>query len=274
MREPVPPAGCVLGRHRGHDLCGVGVGHRPQHALADDRMGGADHVGGDAGSGGGEDLGGRLGVEPADQRGEPGRVEVVHGRPWGGELHGMTPLGGQVQVGPRDDVLAGARRQSTQAESPQHPAEADFDADKFEPVVRGAGEYHVGDPRESLPHNVDDLGVEHVAHQQDLVVTKRIGGRGDRECGRVIGAVCQDTGVLEALDRGPRHQQVRRAVAPHEESLDQVRAGLLAQADRQIGNAAERPPVGTQHVLAGHPAERQHSRSMPECPPNPHLIRH
>ena len=49
MREPVPPAGCVLGRHRGHDLCGVGVGHRPQHALSDDGVGGADHVGGDAG---------------------------------------------------------------------------------------------------------------------------------------------------------------------------------------------------------------------------------
>ena len=93
----------------------------------------------------------------------------------------MTPLGGQVQVGPRDDILAVASRQSAQAESPQHPAEADLDADQFEPVVGGAGEHHVGYPRESLAHKVDDLGVEHVANEQDLVVIKRIGGRGDRE---------------------------------------------------------------------------------------------
>ena len=51
----------------------------------------------------------------------------------------MTPLGGQVQVGPRDDILAGAGRQSAQAEPPQHPAETDLDADKFEPVVARCG---------------------------------------------------------------------------------------------------------------------------------------
>jgi hypothetical protein len=41
-----------------------------------------------------EDLGGRLGVEPADQRSQAGRVEVVYGGPRRRELHGMTPLGG------------------------------------------------------------------------------------------------------------------------------------------------------------------------------------
>ena len=140
MREPVPPAGRVLGRHGGHDLCGVGVGHRPKHALADERMGGADHVGGDARArvaartSAADSVSSRL-----TSAASPARVEVVYGRPWGGELHGMTPLGGQVQVGPRDDVLAVARRQSAQAESPQHPAEADLDADEFEPVVRRCG---------------------------------------------------------------------------------------------------------------------------------------
>ena len=53
-------------------------------------------------------------------------------------------------------------------------------------------------------------------------------------------------------------------MAPHEESLDQVRAGLLVQPDRQIGKAPGHPAVGTQHLLAGYPAEQQHSRSMPE----------
>jgi hypothetical protein len=74
-----------------------------------------------------------------------------------------------------------------------------------------------------------------------------------------------EAGVFEALDRGPRHQQVWcAAVALHEESLDQVRAGVLAQPDRQIGKVPDHPAVGTQHVLAGCPAEQQHSRSMPE----------
>ncbi len=103
----------------------------------------------------------------------------------------------------------------------------------------------------------------HVANEQDLVVIKRFGGRGDRECDRVIRAVYQYAGVFEALDRGPRHQQVWCAVALHEESLDQVRACLLVQPDRQIGNAPGHPAVGTQHVLAGYPAEQKHSRSMP-----------
>ncbi len=50
MREAGAPSGCVLGRHGGQDLCGVGVGHRPEHALSDCWMGGADDIRGDAGS--------------------------------------------------------------------------------------------------------------------------------------------------------------------------------------------------------------------------------
>ena len=265
MREAVPPSGRVLGRHGGDDLCGIFIRHCPEHALADDRMGGADDIRGDARARGGENLGCRLGVKSADQRSEPARVEAMHSGPWGGQLHVMTPFGGQVQVGPPDDVLAVAAGQSAQAEPPEHRPEADINADKFQPAADGAGEHHVGDPCESLADHVDDLGVEHVAHQQDLVVVKRIGNRADREYGQVVGAVCQDsTGRPEAPDRGPRHQQVRRAVALHEESLDKMRTGLLVQADCQIGEPADHPPVGTQHVPADLPAEQEHSRSMPE----------
>ena len=53
-------------------------------------------------------------------------------------------------------------------------------------------------------------------------------------------------------------------MAPHEESLDEVRAGLFVQPDGQVGKAPGHPAVGTLHVLAGHPAEQEHSRSMPE----------
>ena len=77
--------------------------------------------------------------------------------------------------------------------------------------------------------------------------------------------MCQhQPGVTEALDRGPRHKQIRRPVALHEESLDLARPGLLVQVDAQIGEAADHPPVGTQHVLSGYPAEQQHPSSMPE----------
>ena len=50
MREAGAPPGRVLGRHGGQDLRGVGVGHRPEHALSDCWIGGANYVCGDAGS--------------------------------------------------------------------------------------------------------------------------------------------------------------------------------------------------------------------------------
>jgi hypothetical protein len=169
-----------------------------------------------------------------------------------------------VQVGPGDDIRVGARRQFLQAKPAQHPAEADFDADKHEPIVDCAGEHHVGYAGKSLAHNVDDLGVDDVASEKDLVVAKRLGGRSDRERGWVIRASHQYAGVFEALDRGPRHQQVWCAVALHEEPVDQRRPVVLTQPDREIGNAPGEPAVAPLHVLAGHPAEQKHSKSMPE----------
>ena len=71
-----------------------GVSDLVIHALTDDRMCDADDIRCHAGPRGREDLGGRLGVELADQRSQAGRVEVVHGGPRRRELHGMTPLGG------------------------------------------------------------------------------------------------------------------------------------------------------------------------------------
>ena len=119
-------------RPRSVVLC---AGHRPEHALTDDRMGGANDVGGDAGSASGKNLRRRLDVESADQCGEAGSVEVMHRGSRGGQLDGMAALGGQVQIGPCDDVLVGVRGKSPQAKSPQHPTETDLDADQFEAVV-------------------------------------------------------------------------------------------------------------------------------------------
>ena len=79
MREARVPSDCVLRGHGGHDLCGIGVGHRPEHALTDDRLGDVDDTRCHTGPCGRENLGGRLGVELADQRCEAGGVEVVYG---------------------------------------------------------------------------------------------------------------------------------------------------------------------------------------------------
>jgi hypothetical protein len=57
-------------------------------------MGNAEDICCHAGLRGRDDLGGRLGVELADQRSEGGRVEAVHRGSRRRELHGMTPLGG------------------------------------------------------------------------------------------------------------------------------------------------------------------------------------
>jgi hypothetical protein len=154
----------------------VGIGHRPQHALANGPVSDADHLGRDAGSFGGEDLGRRVGVEAADQGCETGSVEVMHPGSGGRQLHGVSPFGGQVQVGPGDDVLPGACRESRKAEPPEYPAEPDLDADQFEPLVGGRCEHHVGDSGEALARDVDDLSVEDVAPEQDLVDAKGIGG--------------------------------------------------------------------------------------------------
>ena len=172
MGQSGAPSGGVVGGHGGHDLGDVPAGHRPQHPLAESWIRGTDHACGDVGSSDGEDLGGGLRIEPADQCGEPGCVEVVHGGFGCGQLYGMPSVGGQVQVGPGYDVAADAGRQSGKAQSPEHRVESDLDSDQFESAVNRLRERDVGDPCESLPDDVDDLGVEHVPNEQDLVVAE------------------------------------------------------------------------------------------------------
>ena len=142
----------VLGRHGGHDLFVASLGHRPEHALSDGGIGGTDCVGGDAGpraarTSVADSMSSRL-ISAASR----GSVEVMDRGSGGGQLDRMAALGGQVQIGPCDDVLAGVRGKSPQAKSPQHRTETDLDADQFEAVVRASSEDHVGDPCHPLPH--------------------------------------------------------------------------------------------------------------------------
>ena len=73
----------------------------------------------------------------------------------------------------------------------------------------------------------------------------------------------QHAGVLEALDRRPRHEQVGPASPRHEEVVDQLGALAVAEADRQVGEAPEDATVRAADLLADLPTERQHLRSMP-----------
>ncbi len=51
--------------------------------------------------------------------------------------------------------------------------------------------------------------------------------------------------------------------AAHHQPIHRLRSGLVAEPDGEVGEPADDPAVGPQHVLSGHPAEQQHARSMP-----------
>ena len=79
-----------------------------------------------------------------------------------------------VQATTSSPARAESRRRPRRRSTPPKP---DLHADELEVLVGGAGEHHVGDPGESLPDDVDDLGVEHVAHEQELVVVDGVADR-------------------------------------------------------------------------------------------------
>jgi hypothetical protein len=139
-------------------------------------------------------------------------------------------------------------RQSGQAQSPEHRVEPDLDSYQFESAVSRPRECDVGDPRESLPHDVDDLGVEHVANQQDLVVAESFWDRVDREGSQVDAHLYHDTGMLVLLDRSPRQQKVRSPPTPNEESLHHTQAGVNVEIDGQIGEATDYPAFGSEDI--------------------------
>ena len=251
-----------FGRHRGQDPGGIQVAQRPQDALADDRISGPDRRRGNLRSGGGQDVGGRFDIEPVDQLGHSVRVEVVDGGSGSRQVDVVTSFGCQVQVGPVHDVPAHAAGQASTVRAgaahrrirPRHR--------EFEPPVRRRDRQDVGDPGESLTDDVNDLGVQHVAHQQDFIATEAVDGRGDREGGRVNAGTHQDTGVFELVDRGPRHKQIGCSAPPDEESLHHPRPCILIEIDGEISQATDRPNVGSQHILASFAAQQEHRIPM------------
>lgn len=168
-----------------------------------------------------------------------------------------------MQVRPRDDVLAAGTR-GGQAQPLQYRAEAHLDADQFEAAPAAAGQHDVGHPGQPLAHDVDDLGVQHVARQQDLAVTECRGQVVDGEAPGVCGVERQHHLVVpEVGDLLPRDQQLRPATPADHHPVGEGRAGLLHQIGRQVGEAADDPAVPSEHIVTGDPAEQQHIRSMP-----------
>ncbi len=177
-------------------------------------------------------------------------------------MHGTAAVGGEVQLAPRDGVTAGPRCQPAQSQPSQHGAESDFDAHHFEASVGGAGEHDVGDTGETLPRDVDHLGIQNVTRQEDFVDSERVLERLNREA--VGGVVEHDGVVLSRSDCRRRHQHVGGSATPHQYPFDAPRTS--AQAHCQVGKAADQRAVRTEDGAADEPAEKQHSRSMPEHP--------
>ena len=208
-----------------------------------------------------EDLGRRRGVECSDEGGQPAGVEVVDGRPWRPELHGVAAPGGEVEVGPGDGVLAHPLGEAVPTQTAHDRSESDVHGDQLEALGRGAGEDHVGDTGQAVSDDIDHLGVGHVANEEELVVVE--GGVGPIACVLLeVGLRPQEhAGVLEALDEVPGQEEIGPASPTHEQTLDERRP-WSAEADRQVRDLADVGAVGCRHCLACFPAQRQHFRSM------------
>ncbi len=259
--EEASPMRRVVGGHDGDDFGRIGFGHRAQYPLADDRVDGANHLGGCRGTLCGEYLGGRLRVETGNEHRQAARVQQVHSRARHRKLHFVSAFGGQMQIAPSDGIAVRPGGQPAKAKAPQHRPETDFDADEFHPAIGASGEHHIGDAGHSLAGNIDDLRVENITHQQDFLGVQCVGHRADAE----LGAVCRQ---LEAtgLDRHncrPRHQQVVVRLAVHHDSIDECDICACGQADGHIRYPAAYMSVRAADVAADDPAEQQHVSSMP-----------
>ena len=162
-----------------------------------------------------------------------------------------------MQIGPRDVIALHPRRQWTEAKAPQHPAEADLDADDLHDTAGTVGEHHICDPGQPLAGNIDDLCIKNVTPQQNLVGRERIDDARDGEIDSVAAQL--DTVVIDRHDGLPRHKQVMLAV--QQDSLDT--GGIRVQARGDIGDTADRATVRPAHVAADDPAQQQHLSSMP-----------
>ncbi len=149
-----------------------------------------------------------------------------------------------MEVGPRDDVLA-AGAHGGQVQPLQYRAEAHLDTDQFEAAAATASEYDVGHPGQPLAHDVDDLGVQHVAHQQ-ISRSPSAAVRSSTAKRPAFGGVDAPAppGRARSWSPGPTGPAAAATTLLDHQLVDQVRAELLHQVGRQVGEPADdRPSV-------------------------------
>ena len=204
----------------------------------------------------GQDLGGRIGIDPAHQCGQRGRVEAVYSGTRCRQLHQMSAIRREVQVRPGDDVLSGRRCDAAQTQPAQHRAESDLNAENLQAAGSGEHQHNVGNAGQPLANHVDDLGVEHIAAEQDLIGFPLM-CRGD-----LVGTQHHLPGV-EVRHRRPGQHQLGVMATGDDQPLHEVRLGPAVQPHGQVGQPADHPAIGSPHVPAGQPGEQQHTASMP-----------
>ncbi len=155
-----------------------------------------------------------------------------------------------MQIRPGDHVPGADRCHSAQPQPAQYRAEPHLHADHLQAGSAGPagdGQHHIGHPGQPLPGDVDHLGVEHVAGQQDLVAGQGV----DRRRGR-SGSQYRPA-RLEPGHRRPGQQLRRSAAAADQQTVDQLRTVVAVEAHSQVDQPADHPVVsgaGDPHLTA------------------------
>jgi len=155
--------------------------------------------------------------QTSDQFGQLAGIEAVQCGRAGGQLHGMAPGRGQVEIGPGHHMLGQMVGTAPQAEAAHEGGGPHLDAHRYEVAIPRFDD-DVADPIDPVAHDVDDLGIEYVATQQNFVLEERA-GRGDgaeQAYGSAAGPMVTDR---RGVDQVPGHQSARRA-RPEDDTLD------------------------------------------------------
>jgi hypothetical protein len=182
-------------------------------------------------------------------------------------LRSVTSFGGQVEITPRDDIIADATGGFSQSEATQYGPEPDFDSDDFEAAAVEAIEKNISDSCEPLTIDIENLCIEYVAGQQNLVTMKHIRRRRTCTCHRVATEAQPDGGCLEGFHCVPVNKVSRAVHRPNDQPLDHFGAGVVTEPDGQVSNAPYRVPLGGEHVPASDATQQEHSLSLPDTPP-------
>ncbi|MGW4098285.1 hypothetical protein [Mycobacterium sp. NPDC004974] len=218
MSQPAAPMCPMMLWHGLDDVSRCRFGHSAKHPLAGDGVTDADHVSCYQRPFGREDLGGRFRVEAGDKVGQAARIQQMDGCAGRSQLHGMSSVGGEVDISPSKGVGRQSRDELPEAEPSQDCAESHFDTDRLDAAVVSAREYHVGDSCKPLAGDVDDLCVENISYKPNFVGFQRGITGGVSHRGGVRGE--PDRVLLNRRDARPGQQQAATVPSVNEDAVD------------------------------------------------------